>query len=121
MQKQILITEDDIDLARALKTILEQNGYRIKIALDGAEAFDILLKEVIDLIITDLKMSWIEGDIIIRMVKSYEKTKHIPILVYTGLSPDEITKYDIGEVEGVLLKPVESKILLEKIKEALLK
>ena len=121
MQKQILVTEDDVDLAKLLKAILEQNGYKVKVALDGAEAFDIIMKDVIDLIVTDLKMNWIEGDIIVRMVKSHEKTKHIPILVYTGMSQEEIARYDLEGVEAVLIKPVESRLLLQKVKETLLK
>ena len=116
-----MITEDDVDLAKLLKAILEQNGYKVKVALDGAEAFDIIMKDIINLIITDLKMNWIEGDIIVRMVKSHEKTKHIPILVYTGMSQEEIARYDLEGVEAVIFKPVESRLLLEKVKETLLK
>ena len=121
MRKQILIVEDDIDLTKILKTILEQNGYRVCVALDGAEAFDMILKEVIDLIVTDLKMNWIEGDIIVRMVKGHDKTRHIPILVLTGLSQEEIAQYDLEDVETILVKPVDTRLLLGKIKEALLR
>ena len=120
MQKQILIIEDDIDLAKILKATLEQNGYRVRVALDGAEAFDAILKDVVDLIVTDLKMNWIEGDIVTQLVKKYEKTTRIPIIVYTGLSPGEIAQYQLGGVEAVIRKPVEPKVLLEKIKEILL-
>lgn len=120
-KKQILVVEDDVDLAKILKAILEQNGYRVHIALDGAEAFDIILKEVINLIVTDLKMNWMEGDIVLRMVKSHDKTQHIPIIVLTGLSPEEIAQYQLEGVEVVLTKPVDTRFLLEKIKEAFLK
>ncbi|OGX38579.1 MAG: hypothetical protein A3C53_04350 [Omnitrophica WOR_2 bacterium RIFCSPHIGHO2_02_FULL_68_15] len=121
MAKQILIVEDDIDLAKILKTILEQNGYRTRVALDGAEALDAVLKDVIDLVVTDLKMSWVEGDIVTRLLKGYEKTRHIPILVYTGLSPEEIGRYQLEGVEAIVRKPVEPKVLLEKIKEIFLR
>lgn len=121
MQKLILITEDDLDLAKILKAILEQNGYRVRVALDGAEALDILLKEMVDLVIMDLKMNWVEGDIVVRLVKDHEKTKHIPIIVYTGLSLEETAEYQLNGVEAILRKPVEPKLLLEKIKETLLK
>ena len=121
MKKQILIIEDDIDLTKILKAILEQNGYRVRVAFDGAEAFDILLKEIVDLIVTDLKMNWIEGDIIVQMVKAHDKTRHIPILVLTGLSPEEIAQYRLKGAETILTKPVDTRLLLEKIKEAFLK
>ena len=120
MQKQILLVEDDLDLARVLKAILEQNGYKVRVALDGAEALDAVLKDVIDLIITDLKMNWVEGDIVTRLVKGYGKTQHIPIIVYTGLSPQEIGQYQLEGVEAVLLKPIEPAVLLERIKQTFL-
>ena len=121
MKKQILIIEDDIDLTKILKAILEQNGYRVKVAFDGAEAFYMILKEVVDLIVTDLKMNWIEGDIIVRVVKAHDKTRHIPILVLTGLSPEEIAQYHLEGVETILAKPVDTRLLLDKIKEAFLR
>ena len=121
MKKQILIIEDDIDLTKILKAILEQNGYRVKVAFDGAEAFDMILKEVINLIVTDRKMNWIEGDIIVRLVKAHDKTRHIPILVLTGLSPEEIAQYHLEGVETILTKPVDTRLLLDKIKEAFLR
>lgn len=121
MQKQILVVEDDIDLAKILKATLEQNGYKVRVALDGAEALDAILKDVIDLIVTDLKMSWVEGDIVTRLVKGHGKTQHIPIIVYTGLSPQEITQYRLEGVEAIIPKPAEPRVLLETIKEVLLK
>ena len=121
MPKQILIVEDDVDLAKILQAILEKNGYKVRVALDGSEALDIIMKELIDCIVLDLKLTWVEGDIVIRLVKAYEKTKQIPIIVLTGLSPEEVAKYQLDGVATILHKPMESRVLLEKIKEAFLK
>ena len=120
-RKQILIIEDDIDLAKILKAIFEQNGYKVEVAIDGAEALDILLKEIVDLILTDLKMNWVEGDIIVRLVKGHERAKHIPIIVLTGLSPEEVTQFHLEGIEAIFTKPADTRLLLEKVKETLLK
>lgn len=120
MQKKILVIEDDIDLAKILKAALEKNGYLACVALDGAEALDAIMKENIDLIVTDLKMNWVEGDVVAQLVRRYEKTSHIPILVYTGLSPQEIAQYQLEGVKAIIPKPTEPKVLLQKIKEVLL-
>jgi len=121
MKKQILIIDDDIDLGKILKSILEKNGYLVKNALDGAEAFDILRKEQIDLIVTDLKMEWLEGDVVVRMVKGYEKTAHIPIVVHSGMKKDEMASYKVeGWADAILPKIGDTTPLLETIKELLL-
>mgnify|MGYP001618548467 CR=1 FL=1 len=103
------------------KILLEHNNYKVRVALDGSEALDILGKETIDLILLDLKLNWVEGDIVAQLVKRYKKTKDIPVIVVTGLSREEVEKYQIDGVEAVLYKPVDPRSLLETIKEFLLR
>ena len=54
---QILIVEDDKELSQLFQKVLEKNGYQVKSASDGALALEILDKEYIDLIISDIMMS----------------------------------------------------------------
>ena len=51
---QILIVEDDKELSQLFQKVLEKNGYQVKSASDGALALEILDKEYIDLIISDI-------------------------------------------------------------------
>ena len=53
---QILIVEDDKELSQLFQNVLEKNGYQVKSASDGALALEILDKEYIDLIISDIMM-----------------------------------------------------------------
>ena len=54
---QILIVEDDKELSQLFQKVLEKNGYQVKSASDGAQALEVLDKEYIDLIISDIMMS----------------------------------------------------------------
>ena len=53
---QILIVEDDKELSQLFQKVLEKNGYQVKSASDGAQALEVLVKEYIDLIISDIMM-----------------------------------------------------------------
>ena len=53
---QILIVEDDKELSQLFQKVLEKNGYQVKSAPDGAQALEVLDKEYIDLIISDIMM-----------------------------------------------------------------
>ena len=53
---QILIVEDDKELSQLFQKVLEKNGYQVKSASDGAQALEVLDKEYIDLIISDIMM-----------------------------------------------------------------
>ena len=58
---QILIVEDDKELSQLFQKVLEKNGYQVKSASDGAQALDVLVKEYIDLIISDIMMPVMDG------------------------------------------------------------
>ena len=59
---QILIVEDDKELSQLFQKVLEKNGYQVKSASDGAQALEeVLDKEYIDLIISDIMMPVVDG------------------------------------------------------------
>ena len=58
---QILIVEDDKELSQLFQKVLEKNGYQVKSASDGALALEILDKEYIDLIISDVSFRINQG------------------------------------------------------------
>ena len=65
---QILIVEDDKELSQLFQKVLEKNGYQVKSASDGAQALEVLDKEYIDLIISDIMMPVMDGYELVAMV-----------------------------------------------------
>ena len=65
---QILIVEDDKELSQLFQKVLEKNGYQVKSASDGAQALEVLVKEYIDLIISDIMMPEMRGDELCTMI-----------------------------------------------------
>ncbi len=64
MAKTILIAEDSPSVRKFITLALKIKGYRVLSAQDGMEALEILPKEKIDLLITDLNMPNIDGGLI---------------------------------------------------------
>ena len=67
---QILIVEDDKELSQLFQKVLEKNGYQVKSASDGALALEILDKEYIDLIISDIMMPVMDGYELVSELRS---------------------------------------------------
>ena len=67
---QILIVEDDKELSQLFQKVLEKNGYQVKSASDGAEALEVLVKEYIDLIISDIMMPVMDGYELVSELRS---------------------------------------------------
>ena len=82
---QILIVEDDKELSQLFQKVLEKNGYQVKSASDGAQALDVLVKEYIDLIISDIMMPVMDGYELVSELRS--AGYQIPVLMITAKVP----------------------------------
>ena len=83
MEKLTILTIDDEENIRnGLADNFELEGYEVKQASSGKEGLEIISREKIDLVITDLRMDGITGDEVVRQVVS--KYPGIPIIVLTG-------------------------------------
>ncbi len=110
----ILIVEDDKNLRKLVVTYLNKNGYNIFEAVDGQQALDILDKEYVDLIISDIMMPKIDGFELIKELRqaSYE----IPILILTAKSDidDKKEGFLLG-ADDYMVKPVDIEEMLLRI------
>ncbi len=78
----ILIVEDNIDLRNLYSFALRKAGYYTYVASDGVQASDLMEKNYIDLIITDLMMPNMDGYEFVQSIRQYNAD--IPILVITA-------------------------------------
>ena len=84
---RILIVDDEIEYQRVFAYLIKKNGYSVLTCSGGKEALELLLKNEIDLIMTDLKMPDMDGIELIRQVKAaYEE---IDIMVITAFGSIE--------------------------------
>ena len=82
MKFRILVIDDEKNIREGLQMALEDEGYEVLTAEDGAIGLQTALSEVMDLVITDLRMPGIGGQEILRRVTS--ETPGVPVIVLTG-------------------------------------
>ncbi len=78
----ILVVDDDLSVRQFLTIMLERAGYQVKAARSGPEAFRLLDRHALDLVITDLKMPDVDGMDVLRRVK--EVSPHTGVIMITA-------------------------------------
>ncbi|AXH09463.1 hybrid sensor histidine kinase/response regulator [Malaciobacter halophilus] len=115
----ILLVDDVAENIHSLKMMIEDSfDVEIFSALSAQEGMEILMKEDINLILTDIQMPEIDGFEFAEYLKSIEKTKDIPLIFITGIyDKDEYKRrgYDIGAIEYIT-KPIDDVLLDAKLK-----
>lgn len=101
---QILIVEDDKELSQLFQKVLEKNGYQVKSASDGAQALEVLDKEYIDLIISDIMMPVMDGYELVSELRS--AGYQIPVLMITAKgSFDDMRQGFLSGSDDYMVKP----------------
>ena len=85
MGMNILVCDDDKEIARAIEIYLGHEGYRVFKAYDGLQALDIVRDEEIHLIIMDIMMPKMDG---IQATMKIRERKNIPIIMLSAKSED---------------------------------
>lgn len=80
----ILVAEDHEDTRGFLRVFLQEEGYNVIEAKNGAEAVELARQECPDLILTDLHMPVIDGIDAVKQIRSVRNLSEIPILAMSG-------------------------------------
>lgn len=115
----ILIVDDNADIRTYLRTILAP-FYTISEAADGKQGLEIALRDVPDLIVSDVMMPVMNGLEFCQQVKDNLATSHIPVILLTAraLSAHQIEGYRSG-ADAYITKPFEAQVLLACIENLL--
>ena len=113
---RILIVEDNDDLRNFMQYPL-QADFEVLLAEDGVEAWDIVQKQMPDLVISDVMMPRMDGFELCRLIKSTYETSHIPVILLTALSGKAEQLHGLGlGADDYLTKPFDMTILVQRIK-----
>ena len=88
-KKKILIVEDDQMIGSMYRTKLEQDGFIVLTAANGAQGLELALNEKPDLVMLDIIMPQLDGFSVLRQLRGNEGTKNTPIIMLTNLGTDE--------------------------------
>jgi len=115
LSTHILIVDDDHRLLHAMKSRLSQLGYHCVAFNNVTEAAAHLVVATVDLVITDLKMSGIDGAGFIRLVRSQ---KHVPIIVVTGQPQSAHLEFNTYDGLQIIHKPFSLDALVDGVRLA---
>jgi PAS domain S-box-containing protein len=116
-QVDILIVDDRRENLLALEAILEPLGQRIVRAHSGEEALRKLLRADFAVVLLDVQMPGMNGFETAQLIKSRERTRHIPIIFLTAISKEEdyvFRGYQVGAVD-YMSKPFQPDVLRAKV------
>lgn len=117
----ILIVDDIKDNLFALRYLLEENFDSINIleATNVKDALILIMKNDIDLILSDVQMPEIDGYQFVEYLQGIEATKDIPVILITGIYNNEVYQkkaYSASkEVVDFITKPIDEDVLCSKL------
>ncbi len=120
--KNALVAEDNELNADLLKYMFSNYSMNIKITKNGQECLEAIDDFAPDIILTDIKMDFMDGVELIKTLKSQENYKDIPVIALTAHAlKDEQQRVKNTGADYVLSKPVNESWLMEKIQELIKK
>jgi len=116
LKAQILFVDDEEKILKSYLRMLRKQPWTLFIASNGVKALEVLAKERIDLVVTDIKMPNMHGlELVMEIRKQYQDLPVIVCSAYKGMKADQDLAY--YNVSAFMDKPVDQDALLDKIKE----
>ena len=119
MANSILITDDSRTMRTIIRRALRQGGFEPETVFEaehGKAALDVLEKESVDIIFTDINMPEMNGLELIKAVRASEQWKEVPIVVITTESADDFVAQAMAEgANSFLSKPFTPDQVKEKL------
>lgn len=119
-QVKLLVVDDDEDLRQVIVSIFIEEGSTTFEANGGFQALEILEKNKVDVVITDMRMANGSGDELIRRLKRHDELKSLPVIVVTGYSDVNKTEMLNLGASAVISKPFRILQLIQSVKDSLL-
>lgn len=115
--KKLLVVEDEAKISEVIKSFLESKGYVVFVVENGKQAFGLIEKENIALIILDLMLPDMSGEEICIKIR---KTSRVPIIMVTAKAHEEDMLKGLGiGADDYISKPFSLKELLARIEVVL--
>lgn len=106
--KQVLVVDDDRYNLEVLSAMLELRDYEVDTAVNGSEALDCFEKKHYDLILMDIMMPELNGNVATQIIRALEKPEDVPtrIIAVTAKDPDGNREiWEDSGFNGYLTKP----------------
>ncbi len=117
-QPTLLIVEDDKNNLRSLEKIFSKESMRVLSALDGREAVEIIRKNSVDAVLTDLMMPGMGGDDLLKLVKTLAPETEVVLMTAYGKVEVAVEAMKNGAYDFVE-KPLKRASIVKTVRKAL--
>jgi chemosensory pili system protein ChpA (sensor histidine kinase/response regulator) len=80
----ILVVDDSITVRRVTQRMLQREGFRVVLAVDGLQAIEKLGQEIPAVVLSDIEMPRMDGFDLVRNIRADSKLKHLPVVMITS-------------------------------------
>ena len=117
---RVLLVDDEDDLRRVMRDLLEREGFAVLEARDGAQALDEVDRHAPDIIVLDLNLPGLDGYGVLSHLRSRPATRDIPVIVLTakGDEENEVKVFEMG-ADDFLGKPFRARALAARLEAVL--
>ena len=112
---RILIAEDEVSIARALKVMLERNKYAVDVVFNGKDALDYIRASSYDALVLDIMMPELDGLTVLREARAHGITTPALFLTAKAEVEDRVTGLDAG-ADDYLPKPFDASEFLARVR-----
>ena len=116
----VLLVDDEDDLRRVMRDLLEREGFTVQEARDGVQALDEVDRHAPDIIVLDLNLPGLDGYGVLSHIRSRPATREIPVVVLTakGDEENEVKVFELG-ADDFLSKPFRARALAARLEAVL--
>jgi two-component system alkaline phosphatase synthesis response regulator PhoP len=125
---KILVIDDDQEFLNFIRITLEQAGFRLIRSSKPEEGLNLAIQELPDLLLLDLMMPHLDGLELLRRLRRHPKLKKMPVIVVSARVNTvdqerllQASNPDYNSIDAYLNKPFPPGVLLQTIKDVLIK
>ena len=119
--RRVLLADDSPTTRTLERLILESHGYEVRVAVDGAEAWELLQHHAVDVVVSDVEMPGMTGLELTRAIRASQRLAGLPVVLVTGLAneTDRRRGLEAGANGYVVKTAFDQKDLLDIIEQLL--
>lgn len=112
---RVLVVEDEDEIKAYLKSELSDE-YKVETCSNGKEAYDLILRDTPDLVISDVMMPEMDGLTLCRKIKQNTNVNHVPVILLTAKSkPEDTLEGTETGADAYMVKPFNTELLKKTI------
>ncbi len=113
----VLVVDDNAANLRVLEGLLRNEGYRVRLAIDGELALSAVAAEAPDIILLDVRMPGMDGREVCRRLKADSATRDIPVIFISALQDlqEKLAAFQAGGVDYIV-KPFHAEEVLSRLR-----